>query len=162
MGSADGNGWVQCRCGRRHWGLHGAAGLLLLRDTGSGPGAREVLLQLRAPWVHQGGTWAAPGGALDSHESPVQGALRESEEEAGIRPSQVRVIDVVVSTDHPDWRYHLVLGAAVGAVTPHVANPESQSVQWFPLDRVAELDLHPGFGASWPTVAATVRALDGA
>ena len=25
-----GDGWVECACGRRHWGLSGAAGLLLV------------------------------------------------------------------------------------------------------------------------------------
>ena len=25
----DGNGWVECGLGHRHWGIHGAAGLLV-------------------------------------------------------------------------------------------------------------------------------------
>ena len=36
-----------------------------------------VLLQLRAAWTHGGGTWAIPGGALDSHEDPITAAVRE-------------------------------------------------------------------------------------
>jgi len=43
----DGDGWMQCSCGHKHWGLHGAAGLLLVRDG-------TILLQHRAPWVHNG------------------------------------------------------------------------------------------------------------
>jgi hypothetical protein len=27
--TSSGDGWVSCRCGERHWGTHGAAGLLL-------------------------------------------------------------------------------------------------------------------------------------
>lgn len=30
MALSDGNGWVECRCGSRHWGRFGAAGLLLV------------------------------------------------------------------------------------------------------------------------------------
>ncbi len=158
MGIADGNGWVVCRCGRRHWGLHGAAGLLVHR-----PGPRgthgEVLLQLRAPWVHQGGTWAAPGGAIDSHETPVQAALREAEEEAGVVAAEVRVHDVLLSADHVDWRYHLVLASAVGRVRAFSANAETSTTEWVPVGRVEELELHPGFEAAWPGVLEAVRRL---
>lgn len=162
MGAADGNGWVACRCGRRHWGVYGAAGLLLHRrdpHPGTANGDGQVLLQLRAPWVHQGGTWAAPGGALDSHESPVEAALREAEEEAGIRADDVRVHGVLVGTDHEDWRYDLVLATVVGRVRPVSANAESSSVQWVGVGEVAALDLHPGFAASWPHVSSAVRSL---
>ncbi len=163
MGTADGNGWVACRCGRRHWGLHGAAGLLVhrhgpMRTTGA-VGHGEVLLQLRAPWVHQGGTWAAPGGAIDSHETPVQAALREAEEEAGVVAEQVRVHDVLVSADHQDWRYHLVLASAVGAVQAFTANAETSTMRWVPVEQVTELGLHPGFAASWPLVLTAVQRL---
>ena len=77
MAARDGDGWINCRCGLKHWGLHGAAGLLIV-DTG------QVLLQHRAPWVHNGDTWGIPGGARDSHESPLQAALREASEEIGL------------------------------------------------------------------------------
>ena len=38
----------------------------------------HVLLQLRAAWTHGGGTWALPGGALDSHEDSIAAAKREA------------------------------------------------------------------------------------
>ena len=44
----DGNGWVRCAQGHRHWGRFGAAGLLVLA-TG------RVLLAHRALWSHHGG-----------------------------------------------------------------------------------------------------------
>ena len=77
MAARDGDGWVQCACGHKHWGLNGAAGILILRGT-------EILLQHRAPWVHNGDTWGIPGGARDSHESTIEGAFREAVEETGI------------------------------------------------------------------------------
>ena len=88
MARGDGNGWVRCRCGQRHWGLHGAAGLVLLRREGP---VAEVLLQLRAGWTHQGGSWALPGGARDSHEDVVTAALREASEEIGLDEADVEV-----------------------------------------------------------------------
>ena len=65
---------------------NGAAGLLL-RDRHDG--VDRVVLQHRAWWSHQGGTWGIPGGARDSDETAVAAALRESAEEAnpGPRPS---------------------------------------------------------------------------
>ena len=64
----DGDGWVPDPDGSRYWGVHGAAGLLLLAPLPDG--VTGVLLQHRAAWSHQGGTWALPGGARDSHEEP--------------------------------------------------------------------------------------------
>ena len=91
MAFRDGDGWVMCSCGHKHWGLHGAAGLLLIRLDMSEP---HVLLQLRAAWTHGGGTWALPGGALDSHEDSVTAAGREAAEEAGINSDDYLVRDV--------------------------------------------------------------------
>ncbi len=44
----------------------------------------KILMQHRAPWVHNGDTWGIPGGARDSHESAVEAAIREAHEEIGI------------------------------------------------------------------------------
>lgn len=183
VGSGDGNGWVHCRCGRRHWGLFGAAGLLLARlhprpgptDGGTdgstdgggdraasdGPGSHgvEVLLQLRAGWTHEGGTWGIPGGAADSHEGPTQSALREAWEEAGVKPDQVEVLGTHVSADHGDWRYTVVIGRAHGPVAAHAANAESDEVRWVAADGVARLPLHPGLASSWPGLHGAISAL---
>ena len=88
MAVSDGNGWVECGCGSRHWGRFGAAGLLLIHESGSDVARHSepaglkptsaVLLQHRATWSHEGGTWGLPGGARDSHEDVVTTALRES------------------------------------------------------------------------------------
>lgn len=149
VGVLDGNGWVECRCGLRHWGVHGAAGLLLHRRA-SGP---EVLLQLRAPWTHQGGTWALPGGAADSHEDAVAAALRETTEETGVPAAAVRVLGSVLTTDHGDWTYTTVLGSLVDPdVRPVAANEESVRLAWTRVEEVGALDLHAAFARSWTTL----------
>ena len=144
----DGNGWVECELGHRHWGLHGAAGLLLYsRDADARP---VVLLQHRAAWTHNGDTWGIPGGARDSHETATQAALREAVEEAAVDVSRVEVV-ATTCDDHGSWSYVTVL-----ATTPEpletTPNEESVALVWMPLDDVAALDLHPGFERSWPTL----------
>ncbi|MEO8330315.1 MAG: NUDIX hydrolase [Candidatus Nanopelagicales bacterium] len=146
---ADGDGWVECSLGHRHWGLHGAAGLLLYTVT---DGEAKVLMQHRAPWCHNGDTWGIPGGARDSHEDAVAAAIRESEEEAGIDKSQVTVHRQTVD-DHGDWSYTTVVGYAPSELltTP---NQESAELRWLPLAANDDLPLHPGFSATWPSVRA--------
>lgn len=151
MARTDGNGWVRCRCGHRHWGLHGAAGLVLLRRE---RGVVEVLLQLRAGWTHQGGSWGVPGGARDSHEDVVTAALREAHEEVGVDPEHVDVVGTAVGTDHEDWRYTYVIGWADDAAEAHAHNDESDEVRWVPLDEVGTLPLHPALGTAWPALRA--------
>jgi 8-oxo-dGTP diphosphatase len=101
MAHTDGDGWLQCTCGNRHWGLHGAAGLLLVRDG-------TILLQHRAPWVHNGDTWGIPGGAKDSHETILEGAKREAREELGIDTDLITAIHTYAD-DHGPWRYDTVI-----------------------------------------------------
>ena len=155
MASGDGNGFIICnRCNARHWGVYGAAGLLLVRTDLS---PASVLLQLRATWTHGGGTWALPGGALDSDEHPVMAAAREAWEETGIDP---RVLDVkeIYTDEHGNWRYHTVVAHAVGELNEFDANAETEDLRWVPVDNVGGFDLHPGLRATWPVLIDIVKA----
>lgn len=157
MAAGDSPGFVQCECGRRHWGRFGAAGLLLVR-----PESGEVFLQLRAPWVHTPNTWGAPGGARDSHETAVDAALREASEENGVDPAGVSVVEVLRTLDHRLWSYDLVVGLLRHG-EPQLVSQESTAAGWFAPERVPGLDLHPGFRNSWPqTRTALGRALQAA
>jgi 8-oxo-dGTP pyrophosphatase MutT (NUDIX family) len=142
------DGWATCALGHRHWGLAGAAGLLLHRV---GPAGTEVLLQLRVGWSHHGGTWGTPGGALHTAESAADGALREAGEELGLRRADV-VLGVESIDDHGGWSYTTVLATPAGVLeaTDLVLNEESTGVGWFPLDALPEL--HPGLAASLPAI----------
>lgn len=144
----DGNGWVRCALGHRHWGVHGAAGLLLRRQA-SDSGV-SVLMQHRAPWTSLGDTWGLPGGARDSHETPVEAALREAGEEAGIASTALSVA-AEWTDDHGGWAYVTVIADAVRPPTI-VANAESAELRWVALGEIDSLPLHPGFAVSWPTV----------
>jgi septum formation protein len=147
-------------CGdHRHWGLHGAAGLLLARraaPTDGRPGrVTGVVLQHRALWSHEGGTWGVPGGALAPGEAAVDGALRESLEEAAIRPEHVHVVGTHV-LDHGPWAYTTVVADVVpGArVEPTAADPESLEVRWVGVDEFDALPLMPAFAAALPDLLA--------
>ncbi|MCW2494600.1 NUDIX hydrolase [Jatrophihabitans sp.] len=140
--SGDGNGWVRCVQGHRHWGLFGAAGILITDGT-------RVVLQHRAVWTHEGGTWALPGGARDSHEDAVAAALREAVEETTLDPAHVTPYGEWVD-EHGGWSYTTVLAHAHSGVDLEPANAESVDIGWWALDDVGSLPLHSGFAAAWP------------
>ena len=151
MSARDGDGWIQCACGNKHWGLNGAAGILLVRRT-------QILLQHRAPWVHNGDTWGIPGGARDSHESVLEAAIREAKEETGIDPVHLTPIQTF-SDDHGSWRYDTVIAYANDELVARELNDESHEVRWVEIEKVEELTLHPSFEKSWPTLKGLVQAL---
>jgi 8-oxo-dGTP diphosphatase len=153
MAGGDGNGWVHCRCGHKHWGRYGAAGLALIRT----PAHPQILLQLRAAWTHEGGTWGLVGGARDSHETVAEAALREAAEEAEVDPDLVTVAAELVGTDHGDWSYTYVIGLAADGLTVADATPESDALEWVDLDAVDGRALHSAFAASWPQLLVAVR-----
>ncbi len=142
MASRDGNGWVRCELGHRHWGRFGAAGLLAFVTGG------PVLLQRRTWWSHHGGTWGLPGGARDSHESALAGALREAAEECGVPPAAVRPRGVFID-DHGGWSYTTVLAEGEKPFAVLSDDDETDEVAWVPIPEVGGLDLHPGLAAHW-------------
>lgn len=157
MATGDGNGWVECRYGHRHWGLFGAAGLLLVRT----PAVPEVLMQLRAAWTHEGGRWGLPGGARDSHETLAEAAVREAREEAGVVSDHVRVVGTVVGADHGNWSYTYVIAMAEADISVGPLNAESDELAWVEIDHVADLPLHSGLASAWvPLRPAITSALD--
>lgn len=154
-----GDGWVNCACGHQHWGLNGAAGVLLARSDESTGCISEVLLQHRAEWSAEGGTWGVPGGAIADGENPIEGALRESYEEANIRPQDVDVVGTYVE-DHGPWAYTTVFAREKPgrSVHPRMNDDESIELAWVPLDEVANKRLLGAFGRDWPAFYSRLRA----
>jgi 8-oxo-dGTP diphosphatase len=142
MAHRDGDGWIDCQCGGKHWGLFGAAGLVLVRD-------QSILLQHRAPWVHNGDTWGIPGGARDSHETPLESALREANEEIGIDIKLLSAVGEFVD-DHITWSYHTIIAKASPELIAHEMNDESLEVKWIPIAEIENQKLHPSFANTWP------------
>jgi 8-oxo-dGTP diphosphatase len=154
----DGDGWVLSEDGAHFWGRHGAAGLLLRAPHPDGRAA--VLLQHRAPWSHQGGTWSLPGGARDSHETVEEAAVREAHEEAGLSADclVVRACVVTATAKGGGWTYTTVIADAPEPLAT-VPNRESSELRWVAEDEVADLPLHPGFAASWEQLRTVTASL---
>ena len=137
-----GDAWVEAPDGARYWGRFGAAGLLVHDPE------RGVLLQHRATWSHHGDTWGIPGGALHAGESAFDGACREAAEEGDVPRAAVEAIASVV-LDRGVWQYTTVVARATERFEAHALDAESHELRWVPVDEVASLPLHPGFGAAW-------------
>lgn len=152
----DGNGWTRCGLGHRHWGKYGAAGLLVVVPDGEA--GHCVLLQLRSWWSSHGGSWGLPGGARDSHESPVQAALREAMEECAIDPAAVQA-HAVLADDHGGWAYHTVLAWAPAPIPALAVSDETSEVAWVPVGEIGRLLLHPGFADRWPDLRGALDPL---
>ena len=147
--SGDGNGWVICSYGHRHWGRFGAAGLLVTDGV-------SVLLQHRAAWTHEGDTWAVPGGARDSHESALDAALREAGEETDLDPTSIEPVREW-RDDHGNWAYTTIVARTAAARAVGAANAESTAIRWWPIAEVTTLHLHRGFADAWPHLRALVE-----
>lgn len=132
--------WATCTRGHAHWGRRGAAGLLLAERG-------RVLLQLRARWAHQGGTWSIPGGARERGETWVQAAVREAGEELGLVAHEVDVRGSSTASCG-GWTYETVLAVPTGPL--RLADlAESDGHAWVPAAEVTRLPLHPSFRAAW-------------
>jgi 8-oxo-dGTP pyrophosphatase MutT (NUDIX family) len=142
-----GDAWVVAETGEKYWGRFGAAGLLAFDPQ------RGVLLQHRVGWSHYGGTWGIPGGALHEGESPLRGALREAQEEAGIPDGAVRARFASV-LDLSIWSYTTVIADVLEPFDPVISDPESLALEWVPVDEVDQRPLHPGFRAAWSSLRA--------
>lgn len=151
MAYRDGDGWINCDCGGKHWGLHGAAGLLLVRD-------KTILMQHRAPWVHNGDSWGIPGGARDSHETVIEAAIREANEEVGISGDHLTTGEIFID-DHGVWSYQTVIAKAHPELVAHEANDESKEVAWVAFNEVQSKNLHPSFANTWPQLLVRLEKL---
>ncbi|MCU1530884.1 MAG: hydrolase [Arthrobacter sp.] len=145
-----GDAWVEGDLGK-FWGRFGSAGLLV-HDPDKG-----ILLQHRVTWSDHGGTWGLPGGALHQDEDAVTGALREAEEEAAVPPENVRILFTSVF-DVGYWSYTTVAVEVVEPFEPAISDRESLELEWVPIDRVSDKELHPGFASAWPGLR--LRLLD--
>ena len=155
-----GDGWVDCACGRKHWGTNGASGVLLARRSETTGEVTHVVMQHRAVWSAEGGTWGIPGGATADGESPIEGALRESYEEANITPEDIDVVGSYCE-DHGPWSYTTVFAFEKPGhrVEPKANDDESMEIEWVPVDDVPNRKLLTAMRTDWPNFAARLRAL---
>ncbi|WP_169252916.1 NUDIX hydrolase [Brevibacterium sp. 'Marine'] len=149
----SGDGWTYGSDGKKHWGLNGAAGLMLVDPE------RGVLMQHRALWSVEGGTWGFPGGARDMGESAVDAAVRESWEEAGVPDQDGSGIEILEThvLDLGTWSYTTVIAKTLRHFDAVINDPESIQLSWVPVDELDDFELHPGVASALPTLLELLR-----
>lgn len=100
----------------------------------------EVLLVQRS----DNGWWSAISGILEPGDSPASGALREVQEETGVRARIVRVAGVSAAKPsvYPNGDQCRFVDIAFElewiSGVPHVGDDESMKVGWFPANALPE------------------------
>jgi 8-oxo-dGTP diphosphatase len=159
VSAKDGDGWVECACGQKHWGKFGASGIALIYNN-------KILLQHRAAWVHNGDTWGIPGGARDSDETAIESALREAKEEIGIDTNKIKVLAEFLD-NHGTWSYTTIISTLADGhgeelsqlAHPSLHNEETKDLAWFDMNEVEQLNTHPSFAKSWPKLLAEIQKI---
>jgi 8-oxo-dGTP diphosphatase len=106
-----------------------------------GAGVLHVLLIRRARPPYQG-HWALPGGFVELDETLEQAALRELQEETGIRLSQMEQLRAFDAVDRdPRERVISVAHAALVEMEQYVpsGSDDASEARWFALDALPPL-----------------------
>ena len=82
----------------------------------------------------------------------MRAALREAAEESTLAVAGLAPVEEFVD-DHGGWSYTTVVVRTPDAPPVRVRGAESTELRWVRTDRLDELDLHPGFATTWPTVS---------
>jgi len=136
-----------------------AAGILLVE-----PSRQSVFLVRRSPLVSEPGTWANPGGVVESGEHPMDAAIRETDEETGLHVPRLVGTPPSFKIDASNASRDLHYTLYVVLLTPGQAkqvqrlcrlNWESDAAAWFDMRALPE-PMHPGLLASMPYVLSRV------
>lgn len=117
-----------------------AGAVIIATDTG------RILLQQRANYVSEGGTWNLIGGGIDPGESAEEAVFREIEEEAGHKLSGK--LHLLHTYKDGNFRYYSFVLTVPAEFEPR-ANREAQDYRWITLDNLPS-PLHYGFSEILP------------
>ena len=116
-----------------------AVGCVVIRDG-------KILLVKRG-YPPRAGFWSVPGGAIEAGEGIAEAAVRELEEETGIRAKPIGIIDVynaVTKDESGRVQYHYVIldvlfdqNSIQGEIRP---GGDAVDVSWTPLEDVLRRD----------------------
>jgi 8-oxo-dGTP pyrophosphatase MutT (NUDIX family) len=117
-----------------------ACGTVTVDDAG------RILMQRR----RDTGQWALPMGKMEIGETPAQCAVRETEEETGVRVEPVGILGIYSDPGHIvaytdgeiRQEYEVMLIARPVGGRPE-ANDEASDVRWVEPGELHTLDIHP-------------------
>jgi len=93
------------------------------------------------------GMWALPGGFMNMDETLEEAALRELEEETGIKGVQLKQFRTFSKTDR-DPRHRTITTVFSGftdhTTTAPIAGDDAENAKWFPLDALPPLAFDHG------------------
>jgi 8-oxo-dGTP pyrophosphatase MutT (NUDIX family) len=123
---------------------------VLVRHASDETTEPQYFLARRSMHTHLGGTWAIPGGALDQGETPLEGALREFDEEIGVPLHEHQFEVAEVHEDHHGgWSYWtLVVDVTELFDPPTSLTWETSEVRWVRASELPDLELFGAFRAT--------------
>lgn len=95
-----------------------------------------ALLIRRSERVSEPGTWGISGGTVEAKETPEKGAYRETIEELGSMPKQLRFIHKMnnnINGNYHIYIFDIPLVEKRNWTTKIILNYESSEYKWFPL-----------------------------
>ncbi|MBO7082803.1 MAG: NUDIX hydrolase [Bacteroidales bacterium] len=86
------------------------------------------------------GYWAFPGGFLNMDENAEQGALRELEEETGLKLKHIEEFGTFSTVDRdPRGRVISIAFYGITDLTEVKGGDDAANAQWFPIDEIPPL-----------------------
>lgn len=152
------------------WGKFGAAGVLIKNTDENG--VERFLMVQRGPMVSSNkGKWQLAGGAINSKETPEQGAAREIFEEIGAPQEYLTTMKKVgthqVGVPIPgkeDWVYHNIAAEAPTMFKPKIDGTETGDAKWLTKEEIQQLvddgKMHPAVKKALPSVFALYDTSD--
>ena len=100
----------------------------------------QVLLIERGADPYKGG-WAFPGGFMNMDETTEQCAIRELEEETGLKVTDIKQIGVYSKVDRDPRGRTITVAylALVSSPIPVTGQDDAAKAQWFPIDNLPPL-----------------------
>lgn len=110
-------------------------GVMIVKDGKVLLGKRSYTDEKKALGIKGDGEWTFPGGKMDWGEDPLACAVRETQEETGLTPVNVRFL--AVNNDFYPPTHFVTVGFYTEEVEGELENREAhkfETWEWFPLE----------------------------